>query len=132
MDTPPPSDAAKDEAVRREKFTWTAATAADPPESGGSWARLRGELDVHDLDALGTLLRAAAQSDCPIFVDLSGVTFLDVGCATELALSHLRSPDLLVMCGPSWQAAASFTACGFAGRIEFRARVADADGTGAC
>ena len=119
--TLPTGNPAKDEAVPREERTWI--YSAGRPEPGGFWVRLFGELDLHDLDTLGTLVRAVEDSSQPVLVDLSGVTFLDLGWARELAALHLLGPDHLVLCSPSWQASVSFAACGFAGPIEFRARV---------
>jgi anti-anti-sigma regulatory factor len=55
-------------------------------------------------------------SGLPTYVDLSGVTFLDVVCTRELAAQYRLYGTygrLLALRNPSCQAEASFRVCGF-------------------
>ena len=82
----------------------------------GVLVELSGELDVHDLESLREAMNGALSSELPTYVDLSGVTFLDGMCTRELAARYrLYSiyDRLLALRAPSWQAEASFRACGF-------------------
>lgn len=78
---------------------------------------LRGEFDVSDLQPLRDVLEGARRTGAMIDVDLSGVAFLDVRCARELAVRSLRRGDRLTLRNPSWQARASLEACGVGGVI---------------
>lgn len=78
---------------------------------------LRGEFDVSDLQPLRDVLEGALRTGTMIDVDLSGVAFLDAGCARELAVRSLRRGDRLTLRNPSWQARASLEACGIGGVI---------------
>jgi anti-anti-sigma regulatory factor len=74
---------------------------------------LRGEFDRHNLENLqGTLNDVAALRQSTL-VDLSGVTFLDVGTSRELAIRSLLYAHRLILRNPSWQVRASMVACGF-------------------
>jgi anti-anti-sigma regulatory factor len=74
---------------------------------------LAGEFDANDLETLCQVLDALSQSRGPACMNLSGVTFLDLGCARELAIrSHLCGGSLTLR-SPSWQAAASLKECGY-------------------
>lgn len=81
------------------------------PEHPDGPVELVGELDAFDLEALRGVLDAAELFERPVSVDLSGVSFLDAGCAREL-LSRLARGGLLELRDPSWQAQASFEALG--------------------
>lgn len=87
----------------------------------GVLVELAGELDGRDLEPMQRILDDALDSGLPTYVDLSGVTFLDVRCARELAVQDRRYGlygSLLGLRNPSWQAEASFKASGFEYLIE--------------
>jgi len=52
----------------------------------GILVELSGELDVRDLEHLRSALYDALSSGLPTYVNLSGVSFLDVRCAQELTI----------------------------------------------
>jgi hypothetical protein len=52
-------------------------------------------------------------------VDLSGVTFLDVGTSRGLAIQSLLYAHHLTLRNPSWQVRASMAACGFGAWVDF-------------
>jgi len=90
------------------KVVTTSAGIYEPDHQDG-WIELTGEFDVRDLETLRRTLDGVPGS--PVCVDLSGVTFLDLLCARELAD---RSRDgRLALREASWQAGHSFEACGF-------------------
>jgi hypothetical protein len=53
-------------------------------------------------------------------VDLSGVTFLDVGTSRELVVRSLPYAYRLTLRNPSWQVRASMMGCGFGAWANFR------------
>lgn len=65
--------------------------------------RLYGEFDVHRLESLRRILSSMLGLGRPVFMDLSGVTFLDVLCARELAAQVRLHRNRLALCNPSWQ-----------------------------
>ncbi len=74
---------------------------------------LVGEFDTYNLETLCEVLDGLPGSKESVCVDLSGVTFLDLRCARELALrSHLCGGRLMLR-NPSWQAVSSFKTCGY-------------------
>lgn len=79
----------------------------------GSRLVLRGEFDLGVLEELRAALGAPYPG--PTSVDLSGVTFMCASCAWELAAWRLLRPGPPTLTAPSWQARASFSACGFSG-----------------
>lgn len=90
-------------------------------EVPGILVKLSGELDVQSLHPLQRTFDDSLTSGLPTYVDLSGVTFLDVRCARELAVQdrrYLIYGNLLAFRNPSWQAEASFKACGLEYLIE--------------
>ncbi|WP_166178295.1 STAS domain-containing protein [Rubrobacter tropicus] len=89
---------------------------------------LSGEFDLRVRQALREVLRATHRRGRRVLLDLSGVTFMDVGCAKELAFWCLLDPELLVPLDPSWQARASAVACDLGG--ERHLRVGEDAGTG--
>jgi hypothetical protein len=74
---------------------------------------LAGEFDAYDLETLCWVLDVLSHSREPACVNLSRVTFLDLGCARELAIRSYLCGDRLTLHSPSWQAAASLRACGY-------------------
>jgi hypothetical protein len=72
---------------------------------------LIGEFDIHDLGVLRKVLSLVLSARLPTHVDLSRVTFLDVGCARELATRSWLY-DHLMLRDPSWEAKASLKVCG--------------------
>jgi hypothetical protein len=78
---------------------------------------LSGELDIRDLDYLRSALDGALGSGLSTCVNLSGVSFLDVRCARELAIWSYLHGSRLELRNASWQVEASFRACGFENRI---------------
>jgi hypothetical protein len=74
---------------------------------------LAGEFDTYDLEPLRGVLDKLLGSRGTACVDLSGVTFLDLRWARELAIrSHLCGGRLMLR-NPSWQAVSSLRACGY-------------------
>lgn len=84
-------------------------------ELPGVLIELTGELDFHDLEPLRRTFDDTLSSRLPIYVDLSGVAFLDAACTRELAAQYSFYGiygRLLALRDPSWQTKASFRACG--------------------
>ncbi len=83
-------------------------------EGGRVW--LLGEFDIHSRESLREALAHVRRADGRPRIDLSGVSFLDLGCARDLgsycALYSVLA-DRPVMSNPSWQALRSLTACGY-------------------
>lgn len=86
---------------------------------------LSGEFDLHDLQDLREALAGAASSGRVATVDLSGVTFLDIGTTRELAVSSQLHARQLVLRSPSEAVRASVAACGLESWFDFRAGAAD-------
>ena len=82
---------------------------------------LSGEFDLHDLQELRDALGGAASSGRAAVVDLSGVTFLDIGTTRELAVSSQLHARQLVLLNPSTAVRASVAACGLESWFDFRA-----------
>jgi anti-anti-sigma factor len=74
---------------------------------------LSGELDIRDLKYLRSSLDDALSSGLATCVNLSGVSFLDMRCARELAIRVRLHGSRVQLRNPSWQVEASFRACGF-------------------
>ena len=87
----------------------------------GVLVELRGEFDQHNLEDLRETLSGVVALRRPTLVDLSGVTFLDVGVTRELAIRSQLYAHHLILCNPSWQVWASVAACGFESWISFGA-----------
>jgi anti-anti-sigma regulatory factor len=68
---------------------------------------LSGEFDLQDLGALRAALEEVANSEAKVMVDLAGVTFLDLGCARQLAASCRLCGERLTISAASWQAMCS-------------------------
>jgi anti-anti-sigma regulatory factor len=104
---------------------------------GGVLVELEGEFDQHNLEDLQEALSNVVSLRRPTWVDLYGVTFLDVGATRELTIHSRLYAHHLSLCNPSWQVRASVAACGFEGWIDPNYRQSnvsdqlklDADGT---
>lgn len=81
---------------------------------------LEGEFDQHNLEDLQKALSNVVSLRRPTWVDLSGVTFLDVGATRELTIHSRLYAHHLSLWNPSWQVRASVAACGFEGWMDFR------------
>ena len=88
---------------------------------------LSGEFDLHDLEDLRAALGGAASSGRATVVDLSGVTFLDVGTTRELAVRSQLHAHQMTLHSPSAAVRASVAACGLESWFDFRVRANDAD-----
>ena len=80
---------------------------------------LRGEFDLSCHAALGSALEGALGLGTPVFVDLSGVTFLDASCVRELALALSLHGERLVLVAPSREVEVSVAACGMEDLVRF-------------
>ena len=69
----------------------------------GGLVELRGGLDQYDLEDLRETFSGVVELGRPTLVDLSRISFLDVGCARELALISQLYGHHLTLCNPSWQ-----------------------------
>lgn len=79
---------------------------------GGTSVGLRGEFDLCSLKDLRGALDAVRNLRGPVSVDLSGVTFLDLGCARELAVRSQLYAHCLGLRNPSREVLATVRACG--------------------
>ena len=89
---------------------------------------LSGEFDQHDLQNLSDALGGAVSSGRVAVVDLSGVTFLDVGTTRELAVRSQLHAHQMTLHSPSTAVHASVAACGLESWFDFRVRTRDIDG----
>jgi anti-anti-sigma factor len=89
---------------------------------------LSGEFDLHDLQNLSDALGGAVSSGRAAVVDLSGVTFLDVGTTRELAVRSQLHAHQMTLHSPSTAVHASVAACGLESWFDFRVRIRDVDG----
>ena len=87
---------------------------------GGVLVELRGEFDRHNLEDLRETLDAVLALRRQTVVDLSGVTFLDVGTTRELTIRSRLYAHHLTLRNPSPQVRASVRACGFEEWLDFR------------
>jgi anti-anti-sigma factor len=83
----------------------------------GTVVWLRGELDLFTLDALKETLNYVLGLGRPALVDLSGITFLDLASARELAASSQLG--YLTLINPSRWVLASIEAFGLGEWISF-------------
>jgi anti-anti-sigma factor len=90
-------------------------------ECGGAvtMVALRGELDLFTLDDLRETLGRVLSQGRPALVDLSGITFLDLDSARELAASSRLHPGCLALSNPSRWVLASVEAFGLGEWISF-------------
>ena len=86
----------------------------------GVLVELRGEFDQHNLEDLRETLSGVVALRRPTLVDLSGVTFLDLQSARELAVRSLLYAQRLSFGNPSAEALASIRALGLEGWIRLR------------
>ena len=87
---------------------------------GGVLVELRGEFDRHNLEHLREILDDVSTLRRQTMVDLSEVTFLDVGVTRELTIRSRLYAHRLTLCNPSPEVRASVAACGFQGWFDFR------------
>jgi anti-anti-sigma regulatory factor len=88
---------------------------------------LAGEFDAYDLKPLCEILDGLSGSRGTACVDLSGVTFLDLRCARELAIRSDLCGGRLVLRNPSWEAVSSLRACSYGLLRESATRIAHND-----
>ena len=86
---------------------------------------LSGEFDLHDLGNLCDALGGAAPGRPAAVVDLSRVTFLDIGTTRELAVRSQLHAGRLMLRNPSRAVRASVAACGLESWFDFCAGAAD-------
>jgi anti-anti-sigma factor len=86
----------------------------------GVMVELRGEFDRHNLEHLREILDDVSTLRRPTMVDLSEVTFLDVGATRELTIRSRLYAHHLTLCNPSPEVRASVAACGFQEWFDFR------------
>ena len=96
---------------------------------GGVLVELEGEFDGHNLEDLRRILDSVVALRRPTMVDLSGVTFLDVGATRELTIRSRLYAHHLTFRNPSPQVCASVAACGFEEWFDFRS---DPEDTSCC
>jgi len=85
----------------------------------GTLLELKGDLDLFSLRELRATLDLVASLRRPALVDLSGITFLDVGSARELAVYSCLYGHHVTFVKPSWQVLASIGACGLRDKVRF-------------
>jgi hypothetical protein len=89
-------------------------------ESGaGVLVELWGEWDLFSLDDLRAALNSVLDLRRPTFVDLSGISFLDLQSARELAVRAQLYAHQLFLRNPSPQVIASIKAFGLWGWVHF-------------
>jgi len=87
-------------------------------ESGsGLLVELWGELDIFCMGELERTLTDVSSYRGPVLVDLSGISFLDLQSARELAVRSLLYERHLTLLNPSPQVMATVVALGLEGRI---------------
>ncbi len=95
-------------------------------DEGGVLVELRGEFDGHNLEDLRRVLDSVVALRRPTMVDLSEVTFLDVGATRELTIRSRLYAHHLTLRNPSPEVRASVAACGFEKWFDFRPEPEDA------
>lgn len=99
--------------------TGSAVIEARYMSGGGIGINLSGEVDIQCLAALRETLEVALRSRHPVFVDLSGVTFLDTLCIRELVVQYQLHTDRLALYGPSAEVELTVAACELEGWLDF-------------
>jgi anti-anti-sigma regulatory factor len=88
-------------------------------ESGeGLLVELWGELDIFSLGDLERMLTDVSTQEGPTLVDLSGISFLDLQSARELAVRSLLYRHTLKLRNPSSQVMATLEALGLECRLD--------------
>jgi anti-anti-sigma regulatory factor len=82
---------------------------------------MRGEFDVAALEELRGVMDGVCGLRRPAAVDLSEVTFLDLGCARELAVRSQLYAHQLSLLNPSWEVLATVRAFGLEGWVRLGA-----------
>ncbi|MDP9474235.1 MAG: STAS domain-containing protein [Actinomycetota bacterium] len=90
------------------------------PDRTGILVELFGEFDIETKRALRETVGSVARWGRPVFLNLSGVTFLDSACLWELAVQHKLHANHLALCDPSYEVELSVAACNLEGWIDFR------------
>lgn len=80
---------------------------------------LSGELDITNTTRLRAALTGALDSARFVFVDLSGVSFLDSSCLRELIVYHQLYEGRLALCRPSEQVKLSVAATEYEDWVTF-------------
>jgi anti-anti-sigma regulatory factor len=81
----------------------------------GLLVELWGEFDVFCIGELKRTLKDASSSRGPVLIDLSGITFLDLRSARELAVRSMLRTHRLIFLDPSQQVTATMAALGLEG-----------------
>jgi anti-anti-sigma factor len=84
----------------------------------GPLVELWGELDIFCIEELKGVLTDVLSRRSPIVVDLSGISFLDLQSARELAVRSLLYKHHLALRNPSPQVIATFGALGLEGWLD--------------
>ncbi|MDQ3864535.1 MAG: STAS domain-containing protein [Actinomycetota bacterium] len=91
----------------------------DVRESGaGLLVELWGELDIFSIGELKRMLADVSSHRGPVLVDLSGISFLDLRSARELAVRSLLYGHHLTLRNPSPQVMATFGTLGLEGWLQ--------------
>jgi anti-anti-sigma regulatory factor len=77
----------------------------------------RGELDIFCIGELKGTLADVSSRPGPVLMDLSGISFLDLQSARELAVRSLLHERHLTLINPSYQVTATVEALGLECRI---------------
>ena len=85
----------------------------------GMLVELRGEFDQHALETLRETLGGVMALRRQTTVELSGVTFLDIGATRELTIRSRLYAHHLTLSNPSWQVRRSVAACRFEEWFDF-------------
>ena len=85
----------------------------------GVLVELRGEFDRHNLENVQETLNDVAALRESTLVDLSGMTFLDVGISREQVIRSLLYAYRLTLRNPSWQVRAGMIGCRFGAWANF-------------
>ncbi len=88
----------------------------------GILVELWGEFDLFSLTRLREALNGVASLRQPTLVDLSGITFLDLLSARELAIRSQLCSHFLTLANPSPEVTASARAFGLEGWVRSEAR----------
>ena len=89
------------------------------PTRTGILVEFAGEFDIGTRRVLGRALSGVASWGQPVFVDLSGATFVNSLCLWELVVQHGLHRDQLTWCNPAPQVELSEAACGLEDWIAF-------------